>query len=158
MVDPRPQHARPAAAPPDGDAAGGWSHFPHGADVGVRGQGATLGEAFANAALALTAVVADPGSVVPLRSVAILCSAPDHELLLVEWLNQIVFEMATRRMLFSRFDVHVDGCSLRAQAFGEPIDRLRHAPRVEAKGATLTALRVAQDADGRWLAQCVVDV
>ena len=35
----------------------GWEHFPHDADVGVRGFGATAAEAFEQAALALTAVV-----------------------------------------------------------------------------------------------------
>ena len=41
----------------------GWEHFAHGADVGVRGVGATLNEAFEQAALALTAVVADPAHI-----------------------------------------------------------------------------------------------
>ena len=50
-----------------------------------------------------------------------------------------------------------DGDRLEASALGEPIDAERHAPATEAKGATLTALRVAPDAGG-WMAQCVVDV
>jgi SHS2 domain-containing protein len=61
-------------------------------------------------------------------------------------------------MLFSRFDVHIAGDSLEADAWGEPIDVARHAPAVEVKGATLTELAVRREPDGRWLAQCVVDV
>jgi len=34
----------------------------------------------------------------------------------------------------------------------------RHQPTVEVKGATYTELKVAQDALGQWVAQCVVDV
>jgi tRNA nucleotidyltransferase (CCA-adding enzyme) len=34
----------------------------------------------------------------------------------------------------------------------------RHQPAVEVKGATYTALKVARDEQGRWVAQCVVDV
>jgi SHS2 domain-containing protein len=131
--------------------------FPHGADVGVRGRGASLAEAFAAAALALTSVVADPAAVRAATAVDVHCRAPDRELLLFEWLNALVYEMATRRMLLSRYEIAIDGGELRARAFGEPIDRARHRPAVEVKGATLTELRVREDGGG-WLAQCVVDV
>jgi SHS2 domain-containing protein len=132
--------------------------FPHGADVGVRGRGATLADAFAGAAVALTAVVADPDDVRPTVAVDLRCRAPDAELLLYEWLNALVYEMATRRMLFSRYEVAIDGDELHARAFGEPVDVGRHRPAVEVKGATLTELRVCHEQDGGWLAQCVVDV
>jgi SHS2 domain-containing protein len=135
-----------------------WQHFAHGADIGVRGRGATLAEAFAAAAVGLTAVVADPLQVRPLEPVRIECAMADRGLLFYEWLNSLVFLMATRRMLFSRFDVRIAGDTLEADAWGEPVDIARHAPAVEVKGATLTELAVRQEPDGRWLAQCVVDV
>ena len=47
---------------------------------------------------------------------------------------------------------------LRATAWGEPVVVARHRPAVEVKGATYTALCVARQPDGRWLAQTVVDV
>ena len=50
-----------------------------------------------------TAVITDLESVAPTQSVPIVCEAPDDELLLVDWLNALVYEMATRKMLFSRF-------------------------------------------------------
>lgn len=125
--------------------------------MGVRGIGATLAEAFEQAALAMTAVVTDPAVVVPRERVAIECDAPDRELLLAEWLNRVVYEMATRHMLFGRFAVHCDEKRLEAAAWGEPVDPARHRPAVEVKGATYTALRVAPTDEG-WLAQTVVDV
>ena len=137
--------------------AAAWQHFEHGADIGVRGRGATREAAFEQAALAMTAVVADPASIEPRDAVAIACSAPDDELLLVDWLNAIVYEMATRNMLFSRFEVGIDEGTLNGHAWGEPVDVARHDPIVEIKGATLTSLRV-RHADGEWIAQCVVDV
>ncbi len=137
---------------------GDWEHFAHGADIGIRGRGATLEEAFAQAASALTAVVTDPAEVRPAGAVHIACRVPDRELLFCEWLNTLVFEMATRHMLFSRFDVHLDGDALEADVFGEPVDVARHAPAVEVKGATLTELAVRREPDGRWIAQCVLDV
>jgi SHS2 domain-containing protein len=135
-----------------------WEHFAHGADIGVRGIGATRAEAFEQGALALTAVVAEPSQVKALESVDIHCSAPDAETLFVDWLNRLIFEMATRNMLFGRFSVTFDGPALHGRAEGEQVDRSRHLPAVEAKGATYTALSVAQRADGRWVTQCVVDV
>ena len=135
-----------------------WEHFAHGADIGVRGRGATLAQAFAEAAVALTAVVTDPGGVRPAMPVDVVRASPDAEFLLVDWLNAIVYEMATRRMVFGRFDVSLDGTTLRATAWGEPLDRARHAPAVEPKGATFTALAVRRADDGQWVAQCVVDV
>jgi SHS2 domain-containing protein len=137
---------------------GDWQHFAHGADIGVRGRGATLDEAFAQAAVALTAVVADPATVRPAESVHLQCRMGDRDLLLYEWLNTLVFQMATRHMLFSRFDVHVSADRLEAVAHGEVVDVARHAPAVEVKGATLTELAVRQEPDGRWVAQCVLDV
>lgn len=139
-------------------AKAGWEHFPHGADVGVRGFGPTIEAAFEQAACALTAVVADLPSVAITTRVAIGCAADDHELLLYDWLNAIVYEMATREMLFGRFEIAIDGLQLSGAAWGEPVDRRRHEPAVEIKGATYTALKVEQDETGRWVAQCVVDV
>ncbi len=136
---------------------GRWNHFPHGADIGVRGIGATKAEAFEQAALAMTAVVTDPSGVEPRERVDIDCSAADDELLLADWLNALVYEMAARRLLFSRFSVQLEHEHLRASAWGESIDPARHHPAVEVKGATYTALRVAQS-DGEWVAQTVVDV
>ena len=136
----------------------GSERFAHGADIGVRGTGPTIEDAFEQAALALTSVVTEVKTVRPLLRIDITCAAPDPELLFVDWLNAIVYEMATRRMLFSAFVVRIADGQLTGTAWGEPVDRTRHQPAVEVKGATYTALRVAQQSDGHWLAQCVVDV
>jgi tRNA nucleotidyltransferase (CCA-adding enzyme) len=135
-----------------------WEHFEHGADIGVRGLGATKAGAFEQAALALTAVIADPASVAPLHCVGIACEAADDEILLVCWLNAVLYEMAVRHMLFSRFGVVIEGGRLNAIAEGEALSVAKHRPAVEVKGATFTALRVEQGADGLWTAQTVVDV
>jgi SHS2 domain-containing protein len=134
-----------------------WEHYAHEADVGVRGFGATPAEAFEQAALALTAAVTDPAAVRPLDRIELACEAPDDELLLAAWLNALVYEMATRRMLFSKFRVHIDGGSLSAEAWGEPVQAAHHHPAVEVKGATYTTLRVARQGAG-WVAQTVIDV
>lgn len=135
-----------------------WEHFDHGADIGIRGVGPTPAIAFEQAALALTAVVCSPDDVRKTIHVTISCSAMDLEGLFVEWLNQLIYEMATRKVLFSRYQVELNDNELEGSAWGEAIDVSRHQPAVEIKGATYTALGVRQNADGDWIAQTVVDV
>ncbi len=135
-----------------------WEHFSHGADIGIRGIGGTREQAFAAAATALTAVVTDSAQVAPREAVQIHVTAGDDETLLVGWLNELVYEMATRQVLFGRFEVRIEDGDLAATAWGEPVDVDRHQPAVEVKGATYTELKVVRMDDGAWLAQCVVDV
>ena len=123
----------------------------------MRGFGATAAEAFEQAAQALTAVVTH-AEVEPKVRVEVSCEAPDLELLFVEWLNAIIYEMAVRRMLFGRFAVRIEGTRLAGTLWGEPVDVERHAPACEPKGATYTALKVAADDTGIWSAACIVDV
>lgn len=134
-----------------------WEHFEHKADIGVRGYGDTLAEAFEQAALALTAVVTDIGLVRPATTLNISCSDDGDDTLLYDWLNQLIYEMATRKMLFNQFAVNIEDGKLNATVAGEAIDRQRHQPVVEIKGATYTELAVYRQKD-QWVAQCVVDV
>lgn len=125
--------------------------------MGVRGIGATREEAFEQGALAMTAVITDPATVADVERADIECEAPDEELLFVDWLNALLYEMATRRVLWGRFEVILEGSKLKGRAWGEEVNVDRHQPAVEVKGATYTQLRV-QKRDGEWIAQCVVDV
>ena len=138
--------------------APGHEHFEHQADMGVRGIGRTLEEAFEQAALALTAVTVPTETVAARECVRVACAAPDRELLLLDWMSAIVYHMAVRKMIFGRFKVRITDHTLDGELWGEPLDVARHQPGVEVKAATATALRVAHLADGTWLAQCVVDV
>lgn len=138
-------------------AVRGWELFPHGADVGVRGWGPTPAAAFEQAALALTHVVTDV-TIGERSLVEVHCEAPDIELLLVEWLNAIIYEMAVRGMVFGRFEVDMHDARLQGRLWGEPIDQAKHSPACEPKGATYTALLVDRSAEGTWSAACIVDV
>ena len=140
------------------ESSGGWEHFPHEADMGIRGFGITKAQAFEQAALALTAVVTDPQQVDSQLERHFTCNAPDDELLLVDWLNALIYEMACGHMVFGRFDVTIMDHHLKAIARGEPVDRIKHEPAVEIKGATYTALSVRKIEGNGWVAQCVVDV
>lgn len=137
---------------------GHWEHFEHVADIGIRGFGSTPAEAFAQAGLALTALITDPDRVAPRQRVHVeLEEEDDLEYLFFDWINAIVYQMSTHHLLFSRYEVRIDGNRLQADLWGEPVDPQRHAPAVEVKGATFTELAVRQEGD-QWIAQCVVDV
>ena len=137
---------------------GRWEHLEHGADIGVRGYGESLEQAFSQAARAMSSVITSLDRIDTRDSVEIECSAAEPDLLLLDWLNEIIYLMATRHMLFGRFEVRISGHHLRARLFGEALDRGRHQPAVEIKGATFTELKVYQAPHGEWVAQCVIDV
>ena len=134
-----------------------WEHFEHKADIGIRGYGNTMAEAFAQAAIALTAVITDLALINATTDIQLSCSDEDEDTLLYDWLNTLIYEMATRKMLFSQFEISIDAGKLNATVSGEAIDIEKHQPAVEIKGATYTELAV-YNKDGQWVAQCVVDV
>ncbi len=135
-----------------------WEHFSHDADIGIRGIGGSVTSAFAQAAVALTAVICDVKSVKPLKPIEIKCKAADNELLFVDWLNALIYHMAVEKMLFSLFEIEIHDHVLRATVWGEPVDQKHHQPAVEVKGATFTELSVTHSPDDHWIAQCVIDV
>ena len=154
-MGPAPQSPRAARTP-------GWEHFPHGADIGIEGSAPTVGGAFEEAGRALTAIVIEPRALEEREVVELACEAPDRELLLVDWLNALIFEMSTRHMAFGRFQVRIEPQGerlvLHAKAFGQVVDPERQELAVEPKGATYTELSVRRRSDGAWVARCVVDV
>ncbi len=106
-----------------------------------------------------------------MQKIPISCKAPQPDILFMDWLNSIIYEMATRNMLFSRFKVEIDEekIHLNGNIWGEVVDILRHAPAVEPKAVTFSELKVDsfqvdedEDKDKRgtkaWMVQCVIDI
>jgi SHS2 domain-containing protein len=135
-----------------------WELYSHPSDIGVRGLGATREEAFAQAALALTSVITDLAKVQSKEAVEIECKEQDDDLLFLCWLSALLYEMDTRRMLFSRFEIQAIDGGIKARAWGEPVEVARHEPAVEVKAATYADLKTERQDDGTWIAQCIVDV
>ncbi len=135
-----------------------WRHYEHPADMGIRGYGETLSQAFEQAALAMVALITEQQAIEPAEQVEIECCESEPDMLLIAWLNRIIYEMSARGMLFSKFQVNIDGDMLKATVWGQRLDIKKHQPAVEVKGATFMDLKVAQTEDGLWMAQCVVDV
>jgi len=134
-----------------------WEHFAHQADIGIRASGGSLNEAFEDAALALTAIITELKNIDAVESVQIKCSGENAELLLVNWLSSIIYEMDVRKMLFGRFEVSLEKLKLSATIWGEKINQQKHSPAVEPKAVTYNQLSVKNE-KGKWIVQCVVDV
>ncbi|NPB09524.1 MAG: archease [Thermodesulfobacteria bacterium] len=141
----------------------GYETFEHGADIGIRGIGRTLEEAFINAAKAMfSLVVVNLEAVEPKRKVPVKAEGEGLEDLFLDWLNRLLAEADMENLVFSEFDCRIekkdqDGYFLEGWAAGEPIDPERHELGEEVKGATYTMLKVEKVGD-YWIAQCVVDV
>jgi SHS2 domain-containing protein len=133
--------------------------FDHVADIGVRGFGRSPEEAFAGGARAMFSVMVDLETVEPRTRVQVECSAPDLETLFVEWLNELLFLSDSEGMAFSDFEVEIGkgGTVLKGTARGEPLVPEKHHTKTEVKAATYSQMKVEKE-DGRWVAQCIVDV
>ncbi|MGB9712335.1 MAG: archease [Dissulfurimicrobium sp.] len=135
--------------------------FEHGADIGIRGIGPTLEQAFENGAKALfSIIVINFSSIKPVNIYQISCFSFDLEPLFTSWINQLLAEADINRCIFSDFKINhldLDNFRLSALAFGEFFDTNRFERGVDVKGATFTELKVYKR-DGFWIAQCVVDV
>jgi len=133
-----------------------YGYFDHDADVGVFGRGATIEQAFENAARATFALMWEPRDVAMRDEVEVEFAEADVELALVTWLNALLGQAAARHLALADFTLARDGDRWRGRARGEPWrDDLPRGTGV--KGATLTALSVGP-VDGGFDARCVVDV
>ncbi len=138
-----------------------FEYLDHTADVGLRGIGETIEEAFSEAAKAMFNLMVDVDQVTAKQSLKVLRNARTPELLLVEWLSELLTQKDLTGLCFSRFCVDIaekpDGLRLEATAWGEPLDLYRHCVKLEVKGVTYSGLHVVRKGKD-WIAQCVVDI
>lgn len=138
-----------------------FEHFETIADVGVRGFGSTLEEAFENAARAMFSVMTDLSLIKEVDRVEVSCEAEDAEGLLVSWLNELLATSYIKMMLFSSFKVEITKrdslFKLKGVACGEMIDCGRHELRTEVKAATYAMVKVTKEGE-RYIAQLLLDI
>ena len=132
--------------------------FEHTADLGLRARAADLNTLFADAARCLfSAIVEDPDSVRPLVGQNVTISGEDRELLLFDFLRELLYRFDADHMLFCDFVVTVRPDGLSATVRGEPREPARHVLSHEVKAITYHGLIVQPTADG-WLAEVIVDI
>jgi SHS2 domain-containing protein len=121
----------------------------HTADIGLRAWGASLKEAFENAATALTAIVVELEGIEPRIAYPIAAEGDDDESLLVNWLSEVLYYLDARRVVLRRFRIEQFGDGrVTGQAWGEPRDPEKHRPKVIVKGVTYHQLKIAERSDG----------
>ncbi len=135
-----------------------WQLVDHTADVGLKIEAPTREALFEEAAQALMSlIVEDPESVEERETRDFELAADDPADLLFDWLQALLVAVELRNVLFSRFQVTLEGRTLRASASGERIDPARHRLAHEVKAITYHALALRATRDG-WLAEVVVDI
>jgi len=115
----------------------------HTADVGIIAYGADMSQAFANAAKALFSLITELDDVDEVLHRDIELTATDEESLLVEWLNELIYQFDTEGVIFKRFDIsQLDNTQLKARSYGEKVDSSKHKLKTGVKAATYHMLKV----------------
>ncbi len=135
-----------------------WKHLDHRADIGIQGVGPSLEQAFAQAGLALMAVMCDLELIRQEESRSINLEGHDPELLFFDFLNELIFLVSADGFAYSGLEVDINDGRLQARVLGESLDSLRHQPGVEVKGASFNGLQVRQDKNKKYIVSCIVDV
>ena len=118
----------------------------HTADVGIIAYGADLRQAFANAAKGLFSLITELDDVEEVLHRDVGLTATDEESLLVEWLNELVYQFDTEGIVFKRFDIiQLNSTHLKARSYGEKIDSSRHKLKIGVKAATYHMLKVEKN-------------
>jgi SHS2 domain-containing protein len=136
-----------------------YETFEHTADLGLRVRAANLDALFADAAGGLFSIIVANLDAVR-RSVdhTFELAGEANDLLLFDWLNELLYVYETKRFVFCRFEVRVGPAGLKATAWGEPLDAERHLLDHEVKAITYHALKLEQTGNGDWLAEVIVDI
>lgn len=138
----------------------------HTADIGIRVSGKTLEELFENAAYGMFAQLTDIDKVQPKEKITVKVQGYDQESLLVNWLNELLYLSATKKMFFSQFKIKSISAKVaeeespqRAQKTEEPmrllswvrgekIDCKKHLCHLEIKAATYHNLKITRGKEG----------
>ena len=125
-----------------------YEQFSHTADIGVRVFGKTLKELFENAAFAMFDILADleglKGEIVQDFEL----TAPNHEELLISWLDELLYNFYTKNIIFYKFEVmELSGDVIKAKAFGRPVSDNKNRLKTEIKAATYYNLKIIKKDD-----------
>ncbi|QER42353.1 archease [Thermodesulfobacterium sp. TA1] len=141
-----------------------YETFEHGADIGIRGYGKTLEEAFSNLLKALFSLIGeevDFERVKAQQKIEIKLASDFLDELVVIFINKVLSLFALENIFFKEFKGKIEeteqGVRLDGVLLGEDYSPDRFGCGVEVKGATFTLAKVEKK-DDLWIAQCVVDV
>ena len=130
----------------------------HTADVGIIAYGVDIEELFSNAALALFSLITELESIENKFHFHLEVSGEDIDILLIEWLNELIYLFDVKHVLFNHFDIgSLTDNDLKATCYGEHFDAEKHTMKVEVKAATYHMLKLDKSDDG-FKAQVILDI
>jgi SHS2 domain-containing protein len=137
-----------------------FEFVPHTADLAVRLRAASLPSLFETAGAALVEALTDPAAVRPAEERTLSVEAPDADLLLVDWLHELLFLFETEGFLLSDARVTIERhglLRLTATIWGERRDDSRHPIKVLIKAVTYHGLEIVQR-DGGYEVTVIFDL
>ena len=134
------------------DKTGKFEFLEHTADVYIAAHGATLAEAFENAALAMFEVMTDTEKVSPEVEDSVEVEAEDEYALLYSWLEALLVKFETKNTLYSKFkissiDENAEGFRIKAKVWGEKFNTEKHTQKVGVKAVTYHRMEIIKDID-----------
>jgi SHS2 domain-containing protein len=130
------------------------------ADCAVELTGEDVDDLFATAARALAELMVDPRTVTRAVERRVALTASSLDLLLYDWLSELIFLKDRERLVFPCAEVTVEPGSpsaLEARLAGGPIDPERTTRRADPKAVTFHQF-VLERRNGGWRARVVIDV
>jgi len=143
-----------------------YRYIDHISDIGIEFYGNTLPELFENAAAGMFSIMCDLKLIKPTakKSTTVSGKYTGYGDLLVSWLDKLIYLYEVNNMLFSEFKVveikeKNSNTTLKAEIYGEKINRHRHEIRAAIKAATYHKLEVRKNKAGRnWEGKVIFDV
>jgi SHS2 domain-containing protein len=131
---------------------GKFEFLEHTADVYIAAHGATLAEAFENAALAMFEVMTDTEKVSHSIEDSVEVEAEDEYALLYSWLEALIVKFETKNMLYSKFEISsiketAEGFMIHATIWGEEFNAEKHTQKVGVKAVTYHRMEIIKEID-----------
>jgi SHS2 domain-containing protein len=130
------------------------------ADCALEIEGRDLDDLFETVARAVAELMVDPATIAPTARREIALTAPALDLLLFDWIAELIFLKDAEQLVVTGTSVRVHPgppCRLDARLIGGPIDRARTLLRADAKAPTFHRLGLEPHGDG-WRARVVIDI
>jgi len=135
-----------------------YEQFSHTADIGVRVYGRTPNDLFENAAFAMFDIIADLDGLKGEITQQVELTAPNHEELLIAWLDELLYNFYTKGIIFYKFEVdRLDADFISAKAYGRAVSDNRNRLKTEIKAATYYNLKIIK-LDDYYQVDIVFDV
>ena len=131
---------------------GKFEFLEHTADVLISAHGASLEQAFENAALAMFEVMTDTTKINPIEKDTVEVEAEDEYALLYSWLEALLVKFEVNGLLCSKFEIfgledNSEGFKLKANVWGERFNAEKHPQKVAVKAVTYHRMEIVKEHD-----------